>query len=455
MSDAPTRSGSPAGDPTADPANPLTRDLSEPTAAHGGSPAGAVAAVAPPGYELLEEVGSGGMGVVYRAREIALDRDVAVKILQERFPVSSPSARRFLDEARITGQLQHPAIPPIHHIGTLPDGRPFLAMKLIKGNTLAELLAKEAGDRGQFVAAFAQVCQGVAYAHSRKVIHRDLKPANVMVGAFGEVQLMDWGLAKVLAGGAGEQPEATEPDDGRTEIRTMRDADSATQAGSVLGTPAFMAPEQAQGAVSEVDERADVFGLGAILCVLLTGKPPYAGPSTEAVRLLSIRGATADAFARLDASGGDPELVVLAKRCLAAKREDRPRDASEVARAVTAHLAAAEERARRAELDRVRAEEQRKRRRVQLVLAGAVLLVLALVAVGAGIASLWRSAERARGDAEAARGEAETQRDAAEKAQSMAHAERVEAVVQRKMAEQAAAGEADARQEVERERQKL
>src|SRR5262249_60756168 len=124
--------------------------------------------------------------------------------------------------------------------------------------------------------------------HSGKVLHRDLKPANVMVGAFGEVQVMDWGLAKVLGSGGGEQPEPTDPDDERTEIRTTRDADSATQDGSVLGTPAFMSPEQAQGAVSEVDERSDVFGLGAILCVILTGKPPYTGPSTEAIRLMSI-----------------------------------------------------------------------------------------------------------------------------------------------------------------------
>src|SRR5262245_19460995 len=162
----PTRSVPPAGEPTADPANPPTRDLSEPTAVQGVSPAGAVAAAAPPGYELLEEVGSGGMGVVYRAREVALDRDVAVKILQDRFPVNSPSDRRFLDEARITSQLQHPAIPLIHHIGTLPDARPFVAMKLIKGNTLADLLAEEAGDRGRFTGVFAQVCQAVAYAHS-------------------------------------------------------------------------------------------------------------------------------------------------------------------------------------------------------------------------------------------------------------------------------------------------
>ena len=283
MSDAPTRSFSPHGDPTADPpAHDATRDLNDPTATPGERGAGDTPPPTPEGYELLEEVGSGGMGVVYRAREIALDRDVAVKFLQGRYSAHSPSARRFLDEARITGQLQHPAIPPIHHIGTLPDGRPFLVMKLIKGDTLAQLLEDDQDkpgcspdNRARLVPVFAQVCQAVAYAHARKVIHRDLKPANVMVGAFGEVQVMDWGLAKVLT----DQPEAPEPtaaDDGlRTEIRTSREPDSATQAGSVLGTPAFMSPEQAGGEVSRVDERSDVFGLGAVLCAILTGQPPY------------------------------------------------------------------------------------------------------------------------------------------------------------------------------------
>src|SRR5262245_2616488 len=146
-----------------------------------GIPAG------PPGYELLDEVGRGGMGVVYRARDVALDRAVAVKLLSDRYPVDSLPAQRFLNEARITGQLQHPGIPTVHQIGALADGRPFLAMKLIKGETLGELLkrrADAADGRGRFVAAFEQVCQAVAYAHAHDVIHRDLKPANVMVGAF-------------------------------------------------------------------------------------------------------------------------------------------------------------------------------------------------------------------------------------------------------------------------------
>ena len=129
--------------------------------------------------------------------------------MQERFAGRVGTARRFVDEARITGQLQHPGIPPVHDLGTLPDGRPFLAMKLIKGRTLDALLRDRpdpAADRGRFVAAFEQVCQAVGYAHAHRVIHRDLKPANVMVGAFGEVQVMDWGLAKVLADGPARAP---------------------------------------------------------------------------------------------------------------------------------------------------------------------------------------------------------------------------------------------------------
>src|SRR5262249_9591646 len=139
----------------------------------------------PPGYELLEELGHGGMGVVYRARDPALDRDVAVKLLSERYPPDSLPAQRFLGEARITGQLQHPGIPAVHQVGALADGRPFLAMKLIKGSTLETILkdrTNPATDRGRLLANFEAICQAVGYAHAHRVIHRDLKPANVMVG---------------------------------------------------------------------------------------------------------------------------------------------------------------------------------------------------------------------------------------------------------------------------------
>ncbi|HEV3085244.1 MAG TPA: serine/threonine-protein kinase [Gemmataceae bacterium] len=152
-------------------------------------------------FQLGEELARGGMGVVYSARDESLGRDVAVKVLHERYQVDSLVGQRFLDEARITAQLQHPAIPPVFEVGWLADERPYLAMKLIKGRTLEKLLKERpepASDRGHFLAVFQQVCQAVGYAHSKHILHRDLKPANVMVGAFGEVQVMDWGLAKLL-----------------------------------------------------------------------------------------------------------------------------------------------------------------------------------------------------------------------------------------------------------------
>src|SRR5262245_9915392 len=140
----------------------------------------------PLGYKLMDEIGHGGMGIVYRARDIALERDVAVKLLAERYAADSPAAQRFLCEARITGQLQHPGIPAVHQVGILANGRPFLAMKLIKGSTLEALLKQRpdpAADRGRLLAVFEAVCHAVGYAHAHRVIYRDLKPANVMVGA--------------------------------------------------------------------------------------------------------------------------------------------------------------------------------------------------------------------------------------------------------------------------------
>jgi tetratricopeptide (TPR) repeat protein len=357
------------------------------------SPATTVAATPLPiseRYTLLEEIARGGVGLVFRATDTVLGREVAVKVLQEKFGPNSSAVGRFADEARIAAQLQHPAIPPVHDIGTLPDGRPFLAMKLIKGQTLDQLLAARsdpAAERGRFVAVFEQICQAVAYAHAHDVIHRDLKPANVMVGAFGEVHLMDWGLAKVL----GERPaETTDPPASiaDTQVVSQRDGDGMfTQAGSVLGTPAFMPPEQAIGAVDQIDARSDVFGLGGLLVVVLTGRPPFLGETVESTRQLSAKGKVQDSFAQLDACGADPELIALCKHCLAPEKEDRPADGGVVARTVAQLRSAADERARRAELDRVRVEgekaaaearsiERRKRRRLWLASAAALVLVL-------------------------------------------------------------------------------
>src|SRR5262249_3617494 len=182
----------------------VTGSVADPNVATGGTSEGTFAGpptASPQRYALGAEIARGGMGAVYRATDTAFAREVAVKVLLDKYAPTSGTARRVADEAQITGQLQHPNIPAVHDLGTRADGRPFLAMKLIKGETLDDLLKARtdpAADRGRFVAVFEQVCQAVAYAHAHQVLHRDLKPENVMVGAFGEVQVMDWGLAKVL-----------------------------------------------------------------------------------------------------------------------------------------------------------------------------------------------------------------------------------------------------------------
>src|SRR5262249_11676008 len=221
-------------------------------------------------------------------------------------------------------------------------------------------------DRPRLLKVVEQVCQALAYAHARGVIHRDLKPQNVMVGAFGEVQVMDWGLAKVLAP-APADPVSRPPSDGGSVIPTVCGAGDDTQAGGVLGTPGYMAPEQARGEADTLDARCDVFGLGSILCNILTGQPPFGGGDQQERISQAARGELGEAFARLDGCGADAELVALARRCLAAERKDRPADAGALAAELTAHLESVEARLRRAELERaqaqVKAAEGRKRQR--------------------------------------------------------------------------------------------
>ena len=211
---------------------------------------------------------AGGMGEIFEGRDLHLGRDLAVKVIREEHRHEPEIVRRFVEEAQIGGQLQHPGITPIHDVGRFPDGRLFIAMKLVRGRTLAALLdARERRDedRMQFLSIFEQVCQAMAYAHSRGVIHRDLKPSNIMVGAFGEVQVMDWGLAKTLNQGAlADVPAAIRSHDGAHSVRTLHRGGGGAESrvGSVLGTPSYMAPEQARGELDTLDKRADVFAPG-------------------------------------------------------------------------------------------------------------------------------------------------------------------------------------------------
>ncbi len=234
------------------------------------------------------------MGAVLRGRDLGLGRDLAFKVLLEKHCERSDLVQRFVEEAQICGQLQHPGVVPVYELGTLADDRPFFTMKLVKGQTLAALLAERSSptaERPRFLAVFEAVCQTVAYAHARGVIHRDLKPSNVMVGSFGEVQVMDWGLAKVLPRDGERKSRPVSRSANETVIATARSTgeSDASQTGSVLGTPAYMAPEQARGETESIDRRADVFALGSILCEILTGAPAFAGGS--AIEILRRRGA--------------------------------------------------------------------------------------------------------------------------------------------------------------------
>jgi serine/threonine-protein kinase len=350
-------------------------------------------------YVVLGELGRGGVGVVLRGRDRELERDVAIKVLRPEHAAHEALSARFVAEARIGGHLEHPGTVPVYEMGRTKDARPYFTMKLVQGRTLASLLAARADpadERARFIAIFEQVCHAVAYAHSRGVIHRDLKPANVMVGAFGEVQVADWGLAKVVGVGTEEAPPAAAVGGaprsvGDTATPRLSSSQFHSQAGSVLGTLAYMPPEQARGEVEKVDARADVFSLGALLCEILTGKPPYVG-DLESVFESARVGRLDDALARLDRCGADAELVALARACLAVDPAARPRDARDVATAVSAHRIALGERARAAEIAAAaataKAGEERRARRLTTALA--LSIVAALLIGGAA----WLKVER-------------------------------------------------------------
>jgi serine/threonine-protein kinase len=402
-------------------------------------------------YEVREEIGRGGMGAVLHGHDPDLGRDLAVKVLLPDRQHDPAAVSRFLEEAQIGGQLQHPGIVPVYEVSRSAQQPPFFTMKLVQGRTLAALLSERSApgqDLPRFLHIFEAVCQTLAYAHSRGVIHRDLKPANIMVGEFGEVQVMDWGLAKVMnrEGGVSTRQGEGLHEEPTPVIRTTRSSGSGpvSQPGHVLGTPAYMPPEQALGETDRLDERCDVFGLGAILCEILTGLPPYPGVLDLQVLQKAARAELAEAFARLDGCGASPELIQLARDCLAAAAADRPRDAGVLAAALAGYRESMEFRLRRAELAqaeaRARTQEERKRRRVLVALAGSVLLTL-LVVVG-GLFLNWRAREaraaRARealAQARAAWERARTGNDPAQWTEVRALARRAEALLEHDLAD--------------------
>jgi serine/threonine protein kinase len=215
-------------------------------------------------YVLEREIGSGGMGRVFAARDLRLARPVAIKMLRVR---DAALATRFEREVRLAARLQHPGVVPVYDAGFWPSGEPFLVMKLVLGQSLARVIrdADTPADRLALLPHVITAAEAVAYAHDQGIVHRDLKPINVVVGAFGETIVLDWGLAKDLRAGAAEDVAAP-------SAPSAASSPGDTAAGAVLGTPSYMAPEQAAGRA--VDARADVYALGAILHHVLAGTAP-------------------------------------------------------------------------------------------------------------------------------------------------------------------------------------
>jgi serine/threonine-protein kinase len=380
--------------------------------------------------QLFGEIARGGMGAVLKGRDPDLGRDLAVKVLLDAHRDNPELVLRFIEEAQISGQLQHPGVVPVYELGEFADSRPYFSMKLVRGRTLSEVLRERpnpAHELSAQVGTWIQICQTMAYAHARGVIHRDLKPSNIMLGNFGEVQVMDWGLAKVLPrGGVVDDASSGKPIGRESAVCTTRsdrgeDSDRSLE-GLVLGTPSYMAPEQARGEIERLDERCDVFALGSILCEILTGKPAFSGLNSGEIHLKATQADLSEAMTRLNGCGADAELVALARDCLAAELEQRPRDAGVVAARGLGYTGSLERRMRQAELDRAaeaaRAEEarhrvviERQRRHYQVGLAASLLVLSVMGGLSFTYWAQQRQARMAR--AELAMAEAGRLRDQA------------------------------------------
>jgi WD40 repeat protein len=302
-----------------------------------------VVAEIPGRYLHRSEMARGGHGRVLVVHDTIMGREVAMKLLAPAaVPGGSPSEQlrrsaeltlRFLREVRIAGQLAHPTVIDVYELGRRTDGTYYFTMQYVRGRTLAEALARADGLRGrlQLLGHLADVCNGIAYAHSRGVLHRDLKPTNVMIGDFGETVILDWGLAGRRS--AGQQPGPTPlPADEAGAV----DAQPRTLDGTFLGTPAYMSPEQASGRVERIDERSDIWGLGALLHELLTGHPPFEG--TSSLEILEKVLTSPVPPVRSICPDAPPELAAVAEKALRRDKTQRYATARELGSDITAYM---------------------------------------------------------------------------------------------------------------------
>ena len=297
--------------------------------------------------EVRRELGRGGMGRVLEVRDPQLRRVVAAKVLKDPQELDEVRLARFVAEAQVTSQLEHPGIVPVHEMGFAPDGRLFFTMKKVAGASLRQVIvALRKGERGtrdrwsrhRLLTTFVQICNAMAYAHSRGVLHRDLKPDNIMVGAFGEVLVMDWGVARLI----GDATERTR-DEGIDRVAVQQTMD-----GTTIGTPGYMSPEQSMGLLHELDPRSDVWSLGAILYEMLTWRPAYTGATMLARIYASISGPPTDPRERAPHLCIPDEIAEVCLRALATERERRFAGAQALADAVEDHLEGSKRRERAA-----------------------------------------------------------------------------------------------------------
>jgi serine/threonine protein kinase len=294
-------------------------------------------------YEFRSGLGQGGMGEVGLYRDGHVGRDVAVKTLQGKFGHDPLAVARFLREARVQGQLEHPSIVPVHDVDVAADGSPFFTMKRVRGTTL-EAVLDEARAKGaiqapfslrKLLAAFVSVCLAVDFAHRRRVLHRDLKPANVMLGDFGEVYVLDWGIAKVAGDSDEPLSEDLEATGERPPVVPTAD-DVKTRAGTLLGTPGYMSPEQIRG--EPLTARSDVYALGAILFEILALEPMHRG-AAPAIAVSTLKAAHDKPSERApEGVGVPPELEAICEKATALDPDERYESVRELADAVERYL---------------------------------------------------------------------------------------------------------------------
>ncbi|MEI6126641.1 MAG: serine/threonine-protein kinase, partial [Pseudomonadota bacterium] len=291
-------------------------------------------------YIFDKELGRGGMGAIFSTVDQDVRRKVAMKVMLPSTSGNTAHIKRFLEEAQITGQLEHPNIVPVHEVGIDEESKIYFTMKLVKGETLEYIIGKldevrkeyvEKYTLGVLLQIFMKVCDGIGYAHSKGVLHRDLKPENIMVGDFGEALVMDWGLAKVL---------------GREDIHTgessksLDDQASAfhTMEGQVMGTPSYMSPEQAHGKISELDERSDIFSLGGILYKMLTYHAPYKGKNAREALDKARKRMLQPPDLRAPQNNIPLELTAISMKAMAREKPDRYASAEDLKHDIQLYL---------------------------------------------------------------------------------------------------------------------